>query len=177
MIQVSIDFANLIAQAVKAPVIKAIGVVPVSIVFASDPGTVQTLELALSAQSSSPEVVAYLNTFSKQNATTYTGFLNAGDTRLVALMAGKQTTTCDCEIAITVAGEREVCPNFPVIVQSPIITGPESTEGGPVYVALDADGGLPIGTGARLLPVAHGVKLQVSIDGVTWQDVWSQIAS
>lgn len=51
----------------------------------------------------------------------------------------------------------------------------KNVAGGPTVV--DADGAVPIGTRARLLPVANGFKIQVSTDGVSWQDGPSYVAS
>ena len=134
MLNVSVNLTTGRATAVQAPVVKAGGDVPVVISFSANPGDNPVIELALSPQSSSPDVKAYLDVFVAQNSTTYTGTLDANDTRLIALLAGKQAQTLDCEIVVTTDAGRKPFPNFPVTVQPPVITGPESSEGGPVYL-------------------------------------------
>lgn len=134
MLNISVNLTTGRATAVQAPVVKAGGDVPVVISFSANPGDNPVIELALSPQSSSPDVKAYLDVFVAQNSTTYTGTLDANDTRLIALLAGKQAQTLDCEIVVTTDAGRKPFPNFAVTVQPPVITGPESSEGGPVYL-------------------------------------------
>ena len=135
MLNISINLETGLAKPSQASVIKAGGNVPVRVIFSANPGTSPVIELACSPQSSTPEVKAYLDVFETQSETEYTGTLDANDTRLIALMSGKQTTTLDCEMVVTTDdGGRRPFPNFPVTVQPPILTGPEATEGGPVYL-------------------------------------------
>lgn len=42
---------------------------------------------------------------------------------------------------------------------------------------LNAAGEILIGQYAKIVPVTHGFKFQVSVDGVTWQDAPGAIAS
>ena len=135
MLNISINLETGVAKLAQTMAIKAGGGVPVTVTFSSNPGTSPSIELALSAQSSSPVVIAYLNTFASQSETVYTGTLDANDTRLLELLSGKGTQTLDCEIALTVgSAERQIFPNFPVTVQPPIIAGPSSSENGPIYL-------------------------------------------
>jgi len=135
MLDILVNTETGVAKPSLTAVIKAGGGVPVRLTFTSSPGDSPAIELALSPQSSSPAVKAYLSAFDAQSETVYTGVLDANDTRLIALLAGKATQTLDCEIVVTAGdAERQPYPNFPVVVQAPIITGPASSEGGPVYV-------------------------------------------
>ena len=136
MLNISINLETGIAKLAQASAIKAGGGVPVRITFSSNPGTDPVIELALSPQSSSPSVLAYLDTFDAQSSTVYTGTLEANDSRLIAHLTGKSAQTLDVEVVVTVGeAERQPFPNFQVTVQPPIITGPESTEGGGVYLS------------------------------------------
>jgi hypothetical protein len=116
-------------------VIKAGGGLPITITFDVSPGSSPVIEVALSTQSSSATELAYLDTFDQQDSLTFTGTLNTNDSRLLAALVGFQTITVNVEVRWTI-GENEptVCPNFPLTVQPPLLTGPGSSEGGPVYV-------------------------------------------
>lgn len=132
MINIAIDTASGAAKPQQYALIKAGALVPVTITFSSAPGALPLIELALSGQGNARGVVAYLGAFERQNATLYTGWLDANDARLHALLAGKAATV-DCEVIWIVDGRRQVAPNFPIVVQPPVVTGPEQSEGGPYY--------------------------------------------
>ena len=134
MITINIDISTGIAKPTQSAVIKAGAQVPVRILFSASPGTVTDLQLAFSAQSSSPAVLAFLDVFDAQNATTFTGTLDANDTRLLAAIAGKQNLPLDCELAWTADGKALAAPNFTVTAQPRVIAGPASSEGGPVWL-------------------------------------------
>lgn len=136
MLNITINLEAGTARLATASPIKAGGAVPVRLTFDVNPGaSLDTASLALSAQSSTPDVLAYLDVFVPQSALVYTGTLNTNDVRLLAHLAGKQAQTLDCELALDFAGsDRQVMPNFPVTVQQPIVTGPEASEGGPVWL-------------------------------------------
>lgn len=135
MLNISVNLETGLAKPSQAATIKAGGSVPVTILFSSNPGSNTVIELALSPQSSSPEVVAYHDEFVAQNQTTWTGTLDANDTRLIELLTGKQSQNLSCEVVVTSDSiERRPFPNFAIAVQSPTIVGPETSEGGPVYL-------------------------------------------
>jgi hypothetical protein len=135
MININVNLATGTAALAQTTAIKAGGGVPVRITFSVSPGTNPLIELALSPQSSEPTVLAFLDEFSAQNSTVYTGTLDANDTRLIAHLEGKQAQTLNGELVVTPSGgTRRPFPNFPITVQAPVITGPESSEGGPVYL-------------------------------------------
>jgi len=151
--------------------IKAGGGVPVAVTFDVAPGADTVIEIALSAQSSSPSVLAYCNSFSQQSDVLYTATLDASDSRLLGALAGLSSGTFDCEVRWTVgSAEPTICPNFSLTVQPPMFSGAPTSEGGPTYIILDGSGNLPIGTRARLVPLPTGFKIQVSPDGATWSD-------
>ena len=127
MITIQIELSTGIAKPTTSPVIKVGAAVPVTIQFfmngtPSAPGTALTLlQLGLGTDATPPALLAYLETFSPQNSSTYTGFLNANDTRLVSYMSTLGATTLNCEVAWTADGELQVAPNFPVTVQPRVI--------------------------------------------------------
>lgn len=134
MIRITINPETGTARAATGVVMKAAGGVPVVLEFATDPGAVAQIEMALSTDSSAPQVLAYLGSFEKQNQKTYTGTLDASDVRLQTTLAEKQMSTVDCELVVTVTGKApRVYPNFAISVQKPAISGPQTTEGGPTY--------------------------------------------
>ncbi|MEO8204879.1 MAG: hypothetical protein ABI615_01770 [Chthoniobacterales bacterium] len=135
MLNITINLATGQAKPTQTAVIKAGGGLPLTITFSESPGANPVIELAFSPQSSSPSIVAYLDEFDAQNETVYTGVLDANDTRLIGLLTGKDAQTLNCEIVVTTtAGGRIPFPNFPVTAQQPLLTGPASSEGGPVYL-------------------------------------------
>ncbi len=134
MLTININLETGLAKPSQAVVVKAGGVAPVRVVFSANPGAAPVIELALSPQQATPAVVAYLDAWAGQSQTVYTGTLNLNDSRLIELLDSKQAQTLDAEVAVTVAGSRRVFPNFPVTVQTPVITGPEASEGGPVWL-------------------------------------------
>lgn len=134
MIRITINHEAGTARAAAGTVIKAAGAVPVVLDFTSNPGGVSSIALALSTDSSAPDVLAYLDAFERENSTTYTGTLDASDPRLQAVFTGKKTATVDVELVVTLTGQApRVYPNFPITAQKPAITGPQSSETGPVY--------------------------------------------
>lgn len=135
MININVNLATGTAALAQTTAIKAGGSVPVRITFSVPPGSNPLIELAISPQSSAPTVLAYLDEFSAQNSTVYTGTLDANDTRLIEHLQGKQQVTLNGELVVTVDGApRRPFPNLPLTVQAPVITGPASSEGGPVYL-------------------------------------------
>ena len=138
MISITLDLDAGTAKLTAPTTIKAGGGVPVTITLNRNPGGAISFQLALGPQSSTQAVLAYLDEFAAESETIHKGVLNTNDVRLIAHMVGKQTATLDCECAWTLGGERQIAPNLPVTVQPPMVAGPESSEGGPVY-ALASD--------------------------------------
>ncbi len=133
MLNIEANLETGTAKLTQAIPIKAGRAVPVTLTFSSNPGDNPGIELAFSPQSSSPTVVAYLGTFDRQNETTFTGMLNASDTRLATALAGKEQQVFNCELTLT-NSDSVPFPNFQVTIQRPILSGPGTTEGGPIYV-------------------------------------------
>jgi hypothetical protein len=144
MIHISINLETGQARPAQALVLKAGGAVPVLLAFARTPGTSVALELALSPQSSSPAVVAYLDTFDRQNDTTFTGTLDASDSRLLALLEGKNDgVTLNAEVVVTTPAGRTYLPNVAVTCQPPIISGtPTVAAAGSSFRMASPDGSL-----------------------------------
>jgi len=175
MLTITLNLDTGVAQLSSTSTIMGGSQVPVTIVTQSGgvnapPTATPAFQLALSSQSSSPALLAYLNTFTAQNGYTWTGWLNANDTRLVAYLTGKASIALNVELDFTIAGELQISPLFQVTAQMTTIPGAPTTEGGPVYIALNSDGSIPIGANAKLVPTSNGFKIQVSVDGTNWQD-------
>jgi len=136
MLNISVNLETGQARLAQTTAIKAGGDVPVRVTFSANPGDNPVIELALSPQSSEREVLAYLDVFEAENSTTYLGTLDANDTRLIDHLVEKATAqvSLDAEVVVFADGSRRPFPNFSVTVQSPTITGPETSEGGPVYL-------------------------------------------
>lgn len=151
MLNISVDLQAGLAKLAQATTVKAGGGIPVVVTFSNNPGLNPAIELSLGPQSSAQTVVAYLDVFATESQTVYTGTLDGTDNRLIGLLAGKQALTLSCEITYTVTGALpRRFPNFNVTVQPPMVTGPETSEGGPVY--------LTTGTGdARYLQTANNL--------------------
>ena len=131
---ISITLGDPSAKASGIGTIKAGGGVPITATFDTTPGVGAALELTLTTASSSPMVLAYLGSFAEQDSTTYTGVLDASDTRLMTAIAGSGGFTVNAELRWTVgAAEPVICPNFTLSVQPPALSGPETSDGGPVY--------------------------------------------
>ena len=96
-------------------------------------GTTPAIELALSRQSIPPSVLAYLDTFAAGAGSTFTGELDATDTRLASYMTDKGTAALDLEVAWTMGGVRFIAPNLSITVQQAIIYGAQTSNGGPAY--------------------------------------------
>ncbi len=174
MLNISINLETGLAKPSQSAVIKAGGMVPVTITFTSNPGASPVIELALSPQSSSPTVLAYLDEFDAESQTVYTGQLDANDTRLIAHLAGKEAQVLGCEAVVTtVADGRRPFPNFPITCQQPTIVGPAASEGGPVYLTTaQGDARYPI------IGEASGT-VRISADGLEIKDtatnVWRRV--
>jgi len=107
--------------------------VPVRVIFSAAPGSVDALQLALGTDAAPPAVLAYTEDFSEVNATTFDGLLDSSDSRLLAFMAAKGPTPVNVEVVPTLDGVRRPAPHFQLTVQPRIITGPETSDGGPAY--------------------------------------------
>src|SRR5438105_13649079 len=119
MITITYPLATgLIKFATNTPV-KAYGVIPLTLVFDSAPGTVSSIKFSLGDDSDAPAVLAYTDVWTQQNATTWTAALDATDARLATFMAGKQSTTVDLELIVTIDGVTQYSPNLALTVQQP----------------------------------------------------------
>lgn len=135
MIEINVNLDTGVAVLARTTAIKAGGKVLVRLIFNRTPAVAPTLEIALSAATGTPAVLAYLNTFAAENPRTFRGWLNTNDNRLITHLATltSPTTTCAVELVVTIGGAPRPYPNVTVTVQKPIITGPTSSQSGPVY--------------------------------------------
>lgn len=192
MLTITLDLDTGAAKLAQSATVKVTAQVPVKILtvrggVAESPGALPAFALTLGTDAAPPAVVAYCDTFSTENETTFTGTLNCNDSRLVSYMATKGQTALVADLAWTVDGETQVAPNFAVTVQPRLASGPEAEEGGPVYLTWTTLlnvlknlnlATIPIGSSAQWVPIANGIKLQLSADGgATWQDGPTWIAS
>ena len=100
----------------------------------ASPGDAPVFALALGSQEAEPAVLAYLDEFAAENDNTFTGTLDANDSRLIDYMAGKLARAVDLELSWTEDTERQIAPNVAITVQPRVVSGPETSEGGPVYL-------------------------------------------
>jgi hypothetical protein len=135
MLDITINLATGVAALARTTAIKAGGTIPARITFSESPGADPGIELALSPASGTPTVLAYLDEWRKQNNRVFLGSLNTNDERLIEHLAGLSTgtATLNVELVVTVAEVPRPFANFPVTVQRPVITGPQSSQSGPVY--------------------------------------------
>jgi hypothetical protein len=134
MISIAYDPITGTGKLTVQAVVKAGFDCDVRISMASAPGLVSSLALALISADADADVLAYTEAFEAENATTWVALLDANDTRLVEFMAGKSSVTVAIEFVSVIDGKRRAAPNLAATVQASAITGPESTEGGPVYL-------------------------------------------
>jgi hypothetical protein len=133
MINIHFDIQSGIAKLAQSIVIKQGAEVPVQMIFSATPGDVSSIKLALGDDSDAPSVLAYIDSFTQENDTTWTATLDASDSRLGNFMTGKGPASVNLELTVTIDGVRQVAPNLSLTVQPPIVIGPATTEGGPHF--------------------------------------------
>ncbi len=133
MIALTFDLNTGLAKFAQTTTIKQGADVPVQLVFSAAPGAVSAIKLALGDDSNAPSVLAYTDTFSQDNDTTWSAVLDASDTRLHTFMSGKGPTSVNLELTVVINGESQVAPNLSLTVQPPIVAGPTTNDGGPTY--------------------------------------------
>ena len=158
MIIINFDLTSGAAKFTQTPIIKQGAQVPVQIVFSAAPSVVNSIKLALGDDSDAPSVLAYVDTFAAENDTTYTATLDASDTRLAAFMSGKGPTSVDLELAVAIDGVMQVAPNLSVTVQPRIISGPTTSDGGPLYYTETEVDGLLAAKAALTVATKYRIK-------------------
>jgi len=133
MITLNYDITTGLAKLAAATPIKRYGDVPVRLVFSAAPGTVSDIKLALGSDADAPAVLAYTDTWTQESDTVWTAQLDMTDTRLATFMTGLASVAVNLELIVTIDGEAQYSPNLALTVQQPIVTGPTSSDGGPVY--------------------------------------------
>jgi hypothetical protein len=98
------------ATLVGNSVIKAGSQVPVTISLTTNgqpaqPAGTPTIGMGITAQTTSPSTLAFLNTFTALTPNTFTGIFNANDTRLVAFFAALASAQMNLEVSVTIEGE------------------------------------------------------------------------
>lgn len=136
MIDLIYDVPTDTVKLARPATIKPVADVPVRVTFSTSPGVVSAIQLAIGTGDASPSLLAFTEAFSEENATTWTGFLDASDTRLVDYMVGRTQGSLNLELVCVIDGESLVAPNLALTVQPRIITGPTTSEGGPTYLTL-----------------------------------------
>lgn len=134
MINLSYDITTGVARVLQPSTVKVGADVPVRVTFSAAPGEITAMELALGSEATPPAVLAYTEDFTQESATVWLATLDASDSRLVEYMAARGATAVNVELACLIDGKHEVAPNVAVTVQPRVISGPESTEGGPNYL-------------------------------------------
>lgn len=134
MIALTFDLITGVAKLVQAAVIVLGGDVPVRVVFATSPGSVDGLQLALGTDGETPAILAFTEDFTEESDTVWVALLDASDTRLADYMADKGATAISAELVCTLDGVRRPAPHVAVTVQRAIISGAPTSESGPFYV-------------------------------------------
>jgi len=104
MIKLSFDLLTGNAKLSQTTVIKFGSAVPVQVVFSATPGVVTGIELALGTDAAAPQILAFTDVFTPDNDTTWSGLLDANDTRLRAFIAGKGPTSVNAELVAIIDG-------------------------------------------------------------------------
>ena len=133
MIILNFDLTTGQAKLAASTTIKVGAMVPVQVVFSAAPGSMGGIKLALGDDSDAPAVLAYVDSFSEVNDTTWTAVLDCTDSRLITFMSGKGPAAVNLELAPTLDGEYQPAPNVSVTVQPCIISGDPTSDGGPLY--------------------------------------------
>lgn len=158
MIDLILNTATWQVTLARAIIFKAGGDVPVRVTLTADPGEEPAFELALSPQSSTPEVLAYIDTdeWTAESETVFTAVLDANDARLIAHIAGLSgATNLDLELAWTLSDSRRIAPNVTATCQRPVVDGPETSEGGPEYYTKSQGDGRYFRAGQLLSEIAE----------------------
>lgn len=188
MIEITLDIDTGVAKLARTTTIKAGVAVPVKVTLSRDPAAAVLLLLTIGTAAAPSSVLAFLDAsgFTATNATTFTGSLDATDTRLVNYMASKAATQCYLQVAFTLGSEaQQIAPNMAIGVEAKIGDNPDTTDGGPTYyttgetdtllaskATIDpANGALLLGSNqVRILPGAGTLDLQIWT-GSAWSTV------
>jgi hypothetical protein len=162
MIIINFDLTAGTAKLAQTTTIKVGAAVPVQVAFSASPDVVNSIKLALGDDSDAPSVLAYVDSFTAENDTTYTAVLDASDTRLAAFMTGKGPTAVDVELDVTLDGIAQVAPNLSITVQPRIITGPTTSDGGPLYYTEPETDAAIAAAIAPLTPAANLADINIS---------------
>jgi hypothetical protein len=161
---IAIDF-NPETQVAKLAFVQPITAgadVPVRITFSPVPNEVSALQLGLVSDAASPATLAWTDDFHAENANVWEALLDANDSRLLDALAGKTTLQVGIAIRCTIDGAGLAHSALRLTATPPVLDGPESTVGGPVYYTapetLAAIAGLTINGVATLAPAAAGTS-------------------
>ncbi|EDY16684.1 hypothetical protein CfE428DRAFT_5797 [Chthoniobacter flavus Ellin428] len=107
--------------------------IPVQVIFDQAPGTVNSIQVALGTDATPPAILAYVDTFTQENDTTWAAILDGTDSRLATFMTGKGATQLNLELDLTLDGVDMAAPNMQVTVQPPIVAQSETSLSTPTY--------------------------------------------
>lgn len=133
MIAITFDLATEIAKLAFTLPITAGADVPVSLTFTAAPGEVSAVQVGLVEDDATPATLAYTEDFAAENANTWSALLDANDSRLITALAGKTTLQVILALVLVIDGARLVNTALRITVNQAVLTGPESSEGGPSY--------------------------------------------
>jgi len=133
MITLNVDLNAGTAKLSSTTAVKFGAIVPVQVIFATAPGAVTGIELAMGDDSSAPTLLAYTNTFSQDNDTTWSGVVSTNTTQLSTFLTGKSSASVNVELTTIVDGNRLVFPNSQVTIQQLINNSSSSVAIGQTY--------------------------------------------
>lgn len=141
MIILNIDLDAGTAKLAQNTTVKYGADVPVQIIFATTPGTVTGMELALGADSSTPTLLAYTDVFTPENDTTWAGSVSTLTTQLATALNAKEVIAVIAELTVIVDGKTLILPNVSLSVQQLINNGAAAvTAGQSYYTKTEIDG-------------------------------------
>ena len=141
MIILNLDLNAGTLKLSQTTVVKYGSVIPVQVVFATAPGTVTGIELALGDDSSTPTVRAFTDVFNPDSDTMWSGTLSTLTDQMLTLLNGKASVAVNAELTVIVDGDRMVLPNVSLTVQQLINNGAAAvTAGQSYYTKTEIDG-------------------------------------
>ena len=91
------------------------------------------LEIAFKARSGGG-IVVFANNFDAAAGPSYSGLVDFNDSRLIDLIGSSAHVELLGEVFWTVGGNRFRATNFGIVAEAPLVTGPASSESGPVFL-------------------------------------------
>lgn len=134
MISITFNTTTQAAKLTSAATIKTNSDVPITVTLSSAV-TVESMQFAIGTETGFPDVLAFTDTFTSSSATVWTATIDTTDSRLIGFFHGKKSVELFGELVLMIDGELIRCPNIEITIEHHVIDGPETSEGGPVYLS------------------------------------------